>query len=393
MRKIFAYILTALAITACTSEENFIEEEAQELPLDGICVSFEKPIPANMPGSRSALVYDKFGTSTAPVFEWGDNNLLAFPLNVENIQYVQPIEFKQTGQGNASSREFIPVTNSVSPLVGGRQYVAFYLNNVLKGDINGYTVPVSFKNQNQTGHVDMRHYFDNPISTDNHNVYMASERAASAHLSQFDYLCSEPATAYDKGGIRFSLKRMSVIVRFYIKYPAANMVYTDLQLYNESKKFTLDATIDVSAKTMTTKSADDATSHVMTLKFGQETSPGVYEGFDIGESGNENPFYKYNGTNAYLIAYMMLAPINLKEAEKQSELYLIAHEKGNKEAKHYYKATLGTKPDLLAGQYFQWAPGSGRDPDTPIEFTETTIQKWEQANGIDNGDGNGTGGW
>lgn len=399
MRKIFAYFLTALAITACTSEESFIEEEVQELPLDGVCVSFENPLPVNLPGSRSSLHYDKFESSKAQ-FTWGPEDIVAFP-HGEDTNHLNSIPFKQQdNQTNSLYRLFEIASENFVSLQGGKQYVAFspYVAP-WKDKFNGYTVTVTYRNQKQTGHVDMRHYFDNAATmtgnTGNYSAYKNSEKEASAHLGAYDYLCAEPTTAYDKGGIKFSMKRMGSIVRFYIKYPAANMVYTDLQLYNETKKFILDANINVDAHTLDAVESDTATNHVVTLKF-QEGEEGT-DGFDIGVGSSENSFYElYQGKyNAYLIAYMMLAPIDLSEAQtEKSVLYLVAHEpKPNEANKHYYKAVLDLKPNLTPNIFYQWNAASGQLSDQPIEFVETTIQDWKQANGIDNGNGNGTSGW
>lgn len=400
MKKIFIYALTLIALAACTAEDAVVEEVLEPLfTQDPTSIGAVKVSPSYSGiQSRSSLHYDKFA-GTIAMFEWDDaDHIVVFR---HGSDHIQPMEFKQQADnpGNTLTfRYFESLSNSIKHLAGNTKYVAFapYPLPAGNGDFDGYSVDVTYRNQKQTGHVDMRHYFDTKdvmtadVNAQNYKDYVDSERAASAHLSTYDYLCSAPITTRAMGGVEFPLERMGAVVRFYIKYPVADYVYTELQLYNPDVEFTLDATINVNDKSMAAKGDKEAKSHVMKLQFEEkETS----DGFDIGVAGNTNPFYKYGGTNAYLIAYMMMAPVDLSAEEtSKSTLYLIAHEKNAEKTVHYYKATLSTKPNLKPNDFYQWSPTY--ELDTPIEFTETTVEDWKQTEGYSNGEGGtGTSGW
>ena len=122
------------------------------------------------------------------------------------------------------------------------------------------------------------------------------------------------------------------------------------------------------------------------------------------------------------MAYMMVAPINLKNyLEEAPTLYLIgrkalsfyedfedynaAHdpditeeqfnallpsEKIKTYERKVYKAEL-SKLNLQAGKHHQWVPAAS--PDSPIEFQNISIQEWENGPGFTNTDGDGTEDW
>lgn len=399
MRKLFAYILASVTLAACTSEDMLVEEiDVQEPTIEvdstGVWVSKPQPIMSGFPiGSRSSLAFDKFAGNIM-TFGWSaSDNISVFKYEAE---HPQPIQFVQTA-GNSEGSLACSIKSAdenIKYLLGNTEYVAYYPYHP-KEDFDGYSIDVKYTDQVQTASVDMRHYFDtketmtadNETARLNYQAYKDSEKNAAAHLNNYDYMCAPHTKTRAMGGITFPMKRMGAIVRFYIKSPKEDMVYTELQLYNESEEFTLEGTINVQNSTLT----PTKTSHVMKLKLGVDGN-----GFDIGVNGNTNPFYKLNGDKAYLVAYMMLGPVDLSSStehpRKKSILYLIAHDKNVPANVHYYKAELSAQPNLYANILHQWQL-SGNEPDNAIEFTETTVEEWTQATGYDNGDGKGTESW
>lgn len=398
MRKLFAYILASMTLAACTSEDMLVEEiDVQEPTIEvdstGVWVSKPQPIMSGFPiGSRSSLAFDKFAGNIM-TFGWSaSDNISVFKYEAE---HPQPIQFVQTA-GNSQGSLVCSIESAdetIKYLLGNTEYVAYYPYHP-KEDFSDYSINVKYTDQVQTASVDMRHYFDtketmtadNETARLNYQAYKDSEKNAAAHLNNYDYMCAPHTKTRAMGGITFPMKRMGAIVRFYIKYPVADKVYTELQLYNESEEFTLEGTINVQNSTLT----PTKTSHVMKLKLGVDGN-----GFDIGTKADTNPFYKLgDGGRAYLVAYMMLGPVDLSTSaahpRKTSILYLIAHDKAVPANVHYYKAELKTQPNLYANILHQWQL-EGVD-DTAIEFTETTVEEWSAGPGFYN-DGKGTESW
>lgn len=402
MKKFYIYILASLIFASCTSESIVadVQEKEEEIPqpvdesattvrLDPITVSGD-------PGSRAYLFYDKV-FSTVFSFEWnGGESLGVFAYD---SQHPQQIEFKlvdeQSDSSNSLSRMIKPAKDGVNPLTKNTYYVAYFPYN--SGFSNYTNIPIDYRNQVQAGHVDMSVYFDaTPTNKDKYNTYLTSEKSASSHLSNYDYLCTSPQTTNYKSGINFSLKRVGAISRFYCKVKSG-LVYDSLQFYNPKMDFDVVGTIDAS------KSAGEAltatkTAHTMSLKFGTWNGLDV-SGFDMTLKADSEPedgtyFDYYNNTyTPYLVAYLMMAPADFSSSTVgASTLYLFAHEKGDKDKKHYFKAELASKPNITNNSLYRWSPKP--DVDDPIEFEEITVEQWREGTQLTNGDGgNGTSGW
>lgn len=402
MKKFYIYILASLIFASCTSESIVadVQEKEEEIPqpvdesattvrLDPITVSGD-------PGSRSYLFYDKVFSSVFS-FEWGSSeNLGVFAYGeTEHGQQMKFVLTNDQADSNSSLTRFIKPAPGVNPLTQNTKYVACYPYN---GSLENYdNIPVDYRNQVQAGHVNMSVYFDaTSASGDKYETYLDSEKNASSHLSAYDYLCSGTQTTNYKSGINFSLKRVGAISRFYCKVKSG-LVYDSLQFYNPKMDFAVVGTIDAS------KSAGEAltatkTAHTMSLKFGTWNGLDV-SGFDMtlkadGKPEDETFFDYYNNTyTPYLVAYLMMAPADFSGSTVgASTLYLFAHEKGDKDKKHYFKAELTSKPNITNNSLYRWSPKP--DVDDPIEFEEITVEQWREGTQLTNGDGgNGTSGW
>lgn len=382
MKTSITYIAALLLLAACSSENIVIEpatDTAEETA--GIGVRIEAPVGLGDEFiSRASLTYDDAKDIMA--FKWDDSDCIGvFPyVNASNSSQQKFSQLIGDPRNTDWLRYFKTQDNAlcVDP-TKDKDYVAclpYFANH----SVNYTNIPVLYTGQRQIEPVDFSNYWNDK----NDKAYKDSQPKASAHLSQYDYLCSGKTTPESDGSIHFDLKRMGAIVRFWIRIdPKNNYVYDELQLVNNSKEFTTEATMNAEAQTLT----PTATSNVMTLKLGAE-------GFDMTDQTNDGtksttPFYDYyNGTyTGYIMAYMMLAPIDLTNVGN-CELYLVAHEKANPENKHYFKATGLSKPNLQPNSFYKWTIVPGE----PIEFSDITVEQWREGTTFDN-NGAGTGTW
>ena len=99
--------------------------------------------------------------------------------------------------------------------------------------------------------------------------------------------------------------------------------------------------------------------------------------------------YYYNNAG-YIVSYMMIAPIDLSDADDIS-IYL----KGHDGSGTYYFKSQGEleKPNLTANMFYQWTSGDNNG-DPAIVFDHISVQDWERDVIYSNGEGGtGTGTW
>lgn len=390
MNKTITYIAALLLLTACSSENIVIEpatDTAEETA--GIGVRIEAPVGLGDEFiSRASLIFDDAKDIMA--FQWGNDDCIGvFTYNKDDAEHSSQQKFSQI-EGDPRNTDpllrYFETNDNKVVVDPNSKYVAclpYFANH----PVNYTNIPVSYTGQRQTKPVDFSNYWNNK----NDEAYKTSQQAASAHLSKYDYLCTGITTPKSDGSILFNLNRMGAIVRFWIRInPKKNFVYDELQLVNKSKEFITEATMNAEAKTLTPTATGK--SHVMTLKLGEENV-----GFDMTDQTNDGtksttPFYDYyNGKyTGYIMAYMMLAPIDLQGDDVENcELYLVAHERGT-ENKHYFKATGLSKPNLQQNSFYKWTIVP--EEDNPIEFSDITVEEWRNGTTFEN-NGAGTGTW
>lgn len=379
MKKIITYIAASLALAACQSEA-IVDEQIQEAD-NTLRVEMPALVRLSDEGtisSRSTLNYDKFN-GTYMHFAWSDNDKVGvFAASSKHPQAVK----MDLAPGTESElvREMEVADKTLGFNIEARTpYVAFFPYMDHYGD---YLIPVDYTGQTQAQNVDMSLYYV-ASTPEQKATYLASEKAASAHLGAKDFLCSPTIkTSNNRGGL-FPMKRMGVVLRFFLKVPK-NEVFDELQLITPKNEFTLQANMNVNSQSLEPTKSQTAVS----LKFNS---------FDFSMTAGTpdvvTNFYKSPTTGnytGYIIAYMMIAPIDLNNVNCM--LYLVGHAKGGSE-KHYYKATNLSAPKYTfhGNDFFQWSPTTG--PDQPIEFKAVSIQQWEEdITGYSN-NGGGTGGW
>ena len=335
MKKILTYmtLMAAVLLTACSDGEDFAQKsESSNLGYTGNRNTISMPLVVheeNWDGnsgleSKSSLSY-KYNTGRL-LFEWfvGDK-VAVYPLN-----YVEGGVKKRhnSGDSQCTSWQIYSVTTTTEKSVGvfdeddahisthkDESYIA--VSPYILDDTDYSDIPVTYVGQVQSASAKIGAYMKK--STPSEEVkYVASEVEACSHLSKYDYLVDKERQATEDGGkMRFEMKRLSSIVRFYMKVPE-RIVFDSLQLYNPTKNFTLTTTLDGS----TGKYAEEPTrkSHATSLKLNEF-------GFDYTTCIAKDDYY-YNPTIGWvMLCYMMVAPIDLSEtATEQSTLYLIGRE-------------------------------------------------------------------
>lgn len=411
MKKVFAYISIILFLASCSSEDTISNTDVEiEKELDGQYVEVE---PIEMDESlvtRSTLYY--LYTEKKAVFSWGDNDQIGvFAVAKGTNEMDKPDKKSQaiyrllsSNSDNASDlfREFEPAPG-VQPIAKSTEYVACH--PIAQVGKVGYTdIPFSLLSQTQMAPVEMYYY---PFSG-NPNVsiadYLQSEKDAASHLSPKDYLASPNQTTSEQANIIFHMKRMGAIVRFYIKAPnnlktepKKEMVYETLHLTCQDESFLgfdVKGEMDLSNRSFVNTEKSKVVSLTFNCPIDYPTLENVNGDGVIDDNGLDMSLTSkcvYNGVG-YIVAYMMVAPVDLRGYKENSlTLYLAAHEKGNPENKHYYKATNLARPELYANRFYQWTVANA-DEDTPIEFTTITVEEWRKGTDIDN-NGAGTSKW
>ncbi len=382
MKRLFTYIATLLLLSACTSEDAAIGDMTAD-DVVGIQVEIEDPKGLGDEFvSRASLAFNE--TKNIMEFKWDDDDVIGvFTYNSSNSSHSQQQKFSQVSNDPINSDNLRAFMTQDGALHVDKNYKYVSCFPYFSNHPFDYTnIPVDYIGQCQKDPIDFSDYKKTPNTN-----YMISQPKASAHLSDYDFLCTGITDPTPTGGIHFKMNRMGAIVRFWIvldkKY---NYVYDEIQLVNRTKQFTTKALMDAEKKTLTPTEQ----SHIVNLKLGSE-------GFDMSEVPTEqvsSKFYYWNGTkhSGYLMAYMMLGPINLTGDDVENcFIYLVAHEKDHPENKYYFKSPGLSKPNLTPNAFYKWTIYPNED--TPIEVSEITVEEWHEGTTFDNGDGNGTATW
>lgn len=396
-KRYFLYIAAILFITACSSTDDNIV--SLQIPY-GVNIEIESNVETgDEETSRSSLGYSY--TQKIMVFKWADSDDVGvFPVGAKSPQQ-QFTPIQGSYPETSLSRSFVG-PEGIRNLTKNTSYIVSkpYFSEIPFGYEN---IPITYENQTQSKTVNIQHY---PFSTrasdetwmSTHlGYYEASEAEASAHLGKYDYAASAPTTTNDEGSILFHLKRIGAIVRFYIKVPEP-IVYDELHLVNRDAKFVVNGKLNwgelfKGGSTLTLDNVNNALTektekHAISLTFDNPNTNFNYSTVsDITKYNTDDP----HNINGYLIAYMMVFPINLNSSSIENcTLYLKGHDGENPK---YFKATGLSKPTLNPNTFYKWTPKMEKDE--PITFTAITVQEWEEGMKIDNekDKGNGTQTW
>ncbi len=375
--------------------------------------------------SKSQLYYDRVNKKMKFTWVKADDHIGIFAEGNSN-KTIQ-MDFKLDPEQDLSYQEksvtgvFMPKDGGVNPISGGTLYYTYFPykeQNMVNGNFTYENIPISYRGQTQATNEQMNRYWIG--GSENNEKFLQSEKDAAAHLSNYTYLISD-ASATAGNHVHFHYSYVGSIVRFYMVCPshASDKIYYDsLQVYNSQANFTLDATMNLATKVVT----PTKTSHVMSLGF----HPAIDMTNDSDDSKDTYHYWDQESTapkTGYIMAYMMVSPVNLSILNENSTLYLIgrkalsfyedladynaAHdpditqddfdkllpsEKIKTYERKVYKKSNMSKLNFLAGKHHQWAAADA-GPDSPITFQNITIQEWAEGPGFTNDDGAGTDDW
>jgi len=397
LHSLFVAVLVCM-LASCSSDDVLVTGEEKYIGTTGTIT------PVEFDDTRSSLVF----SSTGMTFSWEEgDSIRIYPKYVGGTQTFGSAEAAPSVgltliPGSLTGFESGKITGHFG--VDGKRYI---LNMEGTSDyltiypdkknlpVLGYTeIPIDYTGQKQKSNVKIGYY--NTGDPENDALYMASEREASSHLGDYDYMYGN-ATQREDGSTHFVFKHLQATVRFYMEVPQPEvtqvfdsiMILHNFETSAEARKFTTNGTLNLETEDFTWGEQP----RTLTLKFGDE-------GFDLrdynestGEySAGYSDDYKRNG-KYYIIAYMEMFPVELiLDNILKPTLYLLGHKMVNGEkVRTFYKAML-TKRNLLAGKAYQWT--TTPDEEEPITFEVLSVQQWEEETGFTNGDkGNGTQDW
>ena len=458
MKKIFTYmaLVTVTVLTACSDDDiaqsSTKTSQIEEIAIDGNYITMpvalhEEDWDGNkIPSSKAQLYYDY--SSGQATFNW----------EVEDIVGVYPVDKENPDNSTLQSWKIWHVKQSGNKSIGifdqDDEHIGHYEGSFIAvfpyitDDTDYRDIPITYLGQIQSASSKMHMYL-----SENYEAYVNSEKEAGSHLAKYDYLVdSERAATEESGKVRFDMKRLGAVTRFFIKVPE-KIVFDSLQVYNPEKEFTLTTTLNASngeyAAEPTRKS------HVISLQLNRF-------GFDYWKSVADDDNY-YSATVGWTMqCYMMVAPIDLSgESTPTSTLYLIGREphfyanaeeyntaynltddgaktdeqfaaltqeqkmkvyttvdafntakgltggdaldndafealttaqKMSEYTRKVYKAENLAKKDFQADGLYQWTV-TNATADAPITFQNITIQEWQEGPGFTNEDGEGTADW
>jgi len=431
MKKILTYmtLMAAVILTAC-SDDDIAKSSSVTDSLDKYAVTgtmanvaiFEEGIgDDDVLSSKSQLYYDRVNKKMKFTWVKETDHIGIYAKANSGTQMDYKLDPDQDLNVHESSVTGVFVRNDggASTITGGTLYYSYFPykeESTETGDFTYENIPISYRGQMQATNEQMNRYWQAGGDKDK---FLESEKAAAAHLGDYTYLISD-ATATAGNHVHFNYSYVGSIVRFYMVCPSHasdNIYYDSLQVYNSQANFTLDATMNLATKVVT----PTKTSHVMSLGF----HPAIDMTNDSDDSKDTYHYWDQESTapkTGYIMAYMMVSPVNLSILNENSTLYLIgrkalsfyeyladynaAHdpditekqfnallpsEKIKTYERKVYKAEL-SKLNLQAGKHHQWVPKNA-EVDDPIKFQEISIETWKTGTEFTNADGAGTADW
>lgn len=384
--KLYIMLLATSLFVACSTESTYcdlLDEKEQE----GVVASMPELVDGTEQiVTRTSLIYD--ADAKKSLFSWqGGDQIGVFCSQDNGESGQQQFQTKSGSSGLWASFETLEGANAiVSPNVS---YIAYrpYCSSLT--DFTNYDV--TYLDQTATANPQMANFYKATKAsglTDEEKAecmaaYKTSETNAASHLPAYDYLYSGAQQASEASVIHFQFNRAGVVTRFFLKSPAA-IDYDSLALVivgANDEPLTLTAKLD-----LTTALPGSITpvkkGKSQTLKFADNA-------YNMTTTSSD---YYYNNIG-YIVAYMMVAPVDFSDAKyTDAKLYVyLFGNSGSPATKKYYKSAPLNKPKLTPNMFYQWT-SANQSEDTPIEFSEITIQDWED-DVLGNDNGKGTEGW
>lgn len=392
MKKKALYIISLATLCwSCTSDEQLSDIVSQDNTITADTTSrvqdssdASEGVFAIMPNiewgdslsaTRSTLVLN----GSTMKFAWASGDQIgAYPIlddatksTSQNLTYFRDVTGGTTkGEFGKNNYKFI--------LSGAKdnKYAAYFPYKAANEGKYYTAIPVDYTGQTQTATAKVSYYVKSISSSETADakaaaatVYNASEAAASAHLGAYDFM-SNCATETSASLTTFNMQRLSAIARFYIVVPE-NVIFDELQVVNNSSStgvFTTKGTVNISAESPSITATEHSNS--LTLSFGTS-------GLDFSDASTNSPYYNSTKGKHMLVAYMMVAPVDLTttDASGKTYLYLVGHTSTG--AKKYYKITTPlSDKKFVAGKIYQWST-TDSDSDASISLYAISVEQWE----------------
>lgn len=387
-------IIAVLLISSCSKDEvivadetNFNENEAS--------VSQNGFLPGDEV-TRTTLSYGAEGLT----INWNvDDKFGIFPTSGANGPTPTDISmqsFTCYSVDNNPQNASINSDNSGFQFLTTYGYTAYYAKTI-KPETYYNNIDFDFTEQTQKGYVNMGAYYR--ASNDYNNpTYKESETAACQHLSDVDVLISPEMKRDDtKQRMFFPMRHIGAIARFFLLTPAKKLKIKELRLISNNKifyetgKVTLtkhpyvEAYVPLEKPITVTAGFDYSTDK---YNFGvclpQFIDPQVTPNeasqtnclvLKFGDNGNgiETLYSSDTTYGNYLLAYMMMYPINTTDADNVY-VYVTAEDLETNKPLYFRSGKLANK-NMFSGYVYQWKERTTED--TPIELT-ATLQTWQE---------------
>ncbi len=370
LSSVVALLVGGVTMTSCQNEDELTVKGEAEV----VAVVPDKVLDdANPFATRSSLIYEQTGTTTAVMrFDWettdqiGVFNVIEPAEGSTNIPFTfkeyKP-ELKPTYGSAASfsndnyffSRNYYWVAYS--------PYKAMSNGGVRTKVLSYDNISITYTGQAQQTNATPKGML--PGAT-NSGYGEESEKKASAHLADYDYLISAPAQPGDDGWTKFYFQHVGSTVRFFLWFPEGafggagkSAKITNISVvHKNSNVLVSDAVLAVGQETMESVSTQPnftVKSTTTTQKLDLKCTGTDGSGISVPDHG-------------YMIAYMEFFPTNI--GDKDCLLYITAEVDG---MTRYFRSKPLYALNIESGHLYQWAT---MDFDAPIQLT-STLAKWQ----------------
>ena len=392
----FTYFLLLIfsCLFASCATNDVTEEEKNEVDLEKSAnVVFDGFYPGDVV-TRSSLTYgsnglqlnwqmtDRFGIfPTAEVTENGNKQ--------NDSNHTSQVPFTLSRAANGDLRAQISSDNSAFHFSSNYRYSA-YTPYDAGFNVTYDKIPFDLSNQTQAGYVNMIAYYTG--GGYNNADYKATEQKACLHLGNKDVLIS-PETITDDRPLLFYMRHVGAVARCFVKTPVGKklrirelMLVSDQKIFFERGYLNLSShpfdETKVPSKTEPT-SIDQVNNYgvVLPQSASSQITPDETSAtdcislkFDDGDKTQTHPgVWNKCSDNAeygrYLLAYIMMYPINYNANEASVYIYVIADDENGNEVR--YRTTKLASKFMCSGYVYQWTKTPTED--TPIELTATVL--------------------
>lgn len=407
--------LLSLLLYACSTNE--VAEgvdipEVNDTPENSAVVTMDGFYPGDEV-TRASLSYGSNGLS----FSWEKNDLFGiFPTSyIENGVLKQNDNASQIPFSLYKVEENVQNARIVSDnrgfnFVDTYKYTAYtqYLSNA----INHKAIPFDFSDQTQIGYVNMGAYYKTGGGGYNNADYKASEALACSHLSSKDVLIS-PEITIENDEAFFRMRHIGAVARCFIKTtPGRKLKIKELKLIADKDIFYTKGFINLTShpydatavpstsvptipekvknygvtlpqaydtdnegnKTCQISPDESSRTNCLTLKFATKSNDGTYSEGINNLAGTDTTY------GGYILAYMMMYPINYDNTQASAFIYVTADDENGNEVYYRTSKKLASKY-MCSGYVYQWT--NTPDDIHPIELTATLLP-WQDivADGI-----------